>query len=66
MLTFDHVNWKSIGVIYSLGASTVSSLTTQAKRSKDIDQIHFFKGGIIKDFALYYSYFIVYHMVLEI
>ena len=35
-LTFDHVTSKSIGVIYSLGASTVPSLATFKQRSQEI------------------------------
>ena len=35
-LTFDHVTSESIGVIYSLGASTVPSLETFKQRSQEI------------------------------
>ena len=34
ILPFDHVNWTSLGAIYMLGASTVSSLGTFQQRVK--------------------------------
>ena len=37
-LTFEHVNWKSIGIIYSLRATPAPSLVLIKWRSKDIER----------------------------
>ena len=42
-LTFDHVSWKSIGVIYSLGASTLPSFMFKGKSQKILSRQHLYK-----------------------